>query len=81
MQDSIDRITVAEAGTTAKCSTRTVRRAIAAGNLFSDLAWGRILIDRVELERWIAARQSSAPSAARTGAAVIAELLREVGQQ
>jgi hypothetical protein len=80
MRDIINRVTIREGAAEAKCHGRTLRRAIDAGELESELAWGRVLITRAELARWIAARQSREPNAAHVATAVIAELLTEAAQ-
>jgi excisionase family DNA binding protein len=63
--DSVDKLTVGDAAVAGECCTRTVRRAIRAGQLRATRAYGRILIERSELDRWIAARQL--PESANTG--------------
>lgn len=64
MADAADKTTTwqwftqAEAAARAGCSTRTLARALATGELSASRECGRVLIERAHLDCWIQARQS-----------------------
>lgn len=68
------RLYQAEAAARAECSTRTLSRAIASGELRAMHEGGRLRIERAELDRWLAARSKSGPGVLARISALLVDL-------